>query len=311
MISEVLDSALDLSVVGGYSRIGYALRSRSWPPAETVPLAGRLVAVTGASSGIGRAAARMSLEQGARVLLLVRDAQRGEQVRTELASLASTEVVSCDLSSLESVRACAQEIAQRHPTLDILINNAGLLPERRELSTDGIELSFATNVLGPFLLTAVLIPALTASPAGRVINVSSGGMYTQRLHADDLQFEQGSYSGAVAYARAKRAQVVLTELWARRLPALGFHAMHPGWVDTPGIARSLPRFQQALRPLLRTPVQGADTIGWLSSAPDLPSGRFWHDRRERPTHLLPGTRESAAERERLWIECARLSGAPV
>lgn len=309
LIPYFLDSALDLSVIGGYSRIGFALRSRSWPPPEETPLAGRVVAISGASSGIGRAAARMCLEQGARVLLLVRDAQRGERVRAELAGYGPVELLNCDLSSLESVRACAREIAERHAALDVLVNNAGVLPDCRELSPDGVELSFATNVLGPFLLTASLVPALRASTAGRIINVSSGGMYTQGIHADDLQFEHGSYSGAVAYARAKRAQVVLTQLWARRLPAVAVHAMHPGWVDTPGIAHSLPRFQRALRPLLRTPAQGADTIVWLSSAPDLPSGRFWQDRRRRPTHLLPGTRERPGERERLWAECARLSGA--
>ena len=304
-ITPLLDSALDLSVIGGYSRIGYALRSRSWQGDEGTPLAGKLVAITGASSGIGRAAARICLARGARVLLVVRDAQHGERVRAELASLGRSEVVTCDLSSLESVRACARAIAERHGHLDVLVNNAGVLVERRELSADGIELCFATNVLGPFLLTACLLPALST---GRVINVSSGGMYTQRLHAEDLQFEHGSYTGAVAYARAKRAQVVLTGLWARRLPGVAVHAMHPGWVDTPGIADSLPRFQRALRPLLRTPAQGADTIAWLSWAPGLRSGRFWHDRRERPEYLLPGTRERPDERERLWAECERLSG---
>jgi len=309
VISAFLDSALDLSVIGGYSRIGFALRSRSWAPPAAAPLAGRVVAISGASSGIGRAAAEMCLERGARVILLVRDAQRGERVRAELASRGPVELLNCELSSLDSVRACAREIAERHAALDVLINNAGLLPDRRELSADGIELSFATNVLGPFLLTAALVPALRASTAARIINVSSGGMYTQGIHADDLQFEHGSYSGAVAYARAKRAQVVLTELWARRLPGVGVHAMHPGWVDTPGIAHSLPRFRRTLRPLLRTPAQGADTIVWLCWAPDLPSGRFWQDRRRRPTHLLPGTRERPGERERLWAECARLSRA--
>jgi NAD(P)-dependent dehydrogenase (short-subunit alcohol dehydrogenase family) len=308
-IVSLLDSALDLSVAGGYSRLGYALRSRSWPSDDGAPLAGRLVAITGASGGIGRATARMCLERGARVLLLVRDPVRGARVRDELAEVGPIEVLDCDLSSLASVRAAARTVVERHPALDVLVNNAGVLPDRRELSPDGIELSFATNVLGPFLLTARLTAALQASPAGgRVVNVSSGGMYTQRLHAEDLQFERGSYSGAVAYARAKRAQVVLTQLWAARLPAVAFQAMHPGWVDTPGIAHSLPRFQRAVRPLLRTPEQGADTIVWLSWAPGLPSGRFWHDRRERPTHLLPGTRERADERRRLWAECERLSG---
>jgi dehydrogenase/reductase SDR family member 12 len=114
------------------------------------------------------------------------------------------------------------------------------------------------------------------------------------------------------YARHKRAQVVLTELWAERLAERGVrvHSMHPGWVDTPGLERSLPRFRSALRPLLRTPEQGADTIVWLGAAPEPAesSGRFWHDRAERPTHLLPRTRETPEERRRLWGECIRLTG---
>ncbi|MGD0198817.1 MAG: SDR family NAD(P)-dependent oxidoreductase [Solirubrobacteraceae bacterium] len=312
MIPALLDSALDLSVVGGYSRIGYVLRSRSWPETDRDALGGRSVAITGATSGIGRASAELCLEAGARVLMLVRDTTRGERVRAELAQRygsAAVELWECDLASLAAVRACAQGLLGAHDTLDVLVNNAGLLAPRRELSTDGIELSFATNVVGPFLLSALLVPALEGA-RGRIVNVSSGGMYTQGLHVEDLQMTRGEYDGVRAYARAKRAQVVLSELWATRLDSrrIGVHAMHPGWVDTPGIAAALPRFHRVLAPLLRSPEQGADTIAWLSSASALPSGRFWQDRRERPTHLLPWTRERPGERERLWTECARSSG---
>jgi NAD(P)-dependent dehydrogenase (short-subunit alcohol dehydrogenase family) len=291
----------------GYGRIGYELRSRRWPEDDAKPLAGRLVAITGASSGIGRAATEMYLERGASVLGLVRNPENGE--RDSLGS--AVEMMPCDLSSPASVRACAATLVASHRKLDVLVNNAGVLPPRRELTQDGIELSFATNVLGPFLLTALLVPVLSAA-GGRIVNVSSAGMYTQRLHAEDLQLALGDYRGAVAYSRAKRAQVILSELWAKRLAPAGVavHAMHPGWADTPGLARSLPRFRKALRPLLRTPEQGADTIVWLSWAPGLESGRFWQDRRARPTHLIPGTRERPGERERLWEECVRLTGAP-
>ena len=182
----------------------------------------------------------------------------------------------------------------------------------RALSPDGIELTFATNVLGPFLLTNLLLPLLERSAPARIINVSSGGMYTQRIRVDDLQSARGEFDGATAYARAKRAQVILTELWARRLEGSGVvvHAMHPGWADTPGVETSLPRFYRLTRPLLRTPEQGADTIVWLGAAdePGRSTGRFWHDRRPRPTHLLPWTRETRQEREQLWARCAQLSG---
>ena len=119
----------------------------------------------------------------------------------------------------------------------MLVNNAGALASERTLSVDGIELTFATNVLGPFLLTNLLLPLLEQSKPARIVNVSSGGMYTQRIHLDDLQMDHEEFDGPTAYARAKRAQVILTELWAERLQDTGVvvHAMHPGWVDTPGL----------------------------------------------------------------------------
>jgi NAD(P)-dependent dehydrogenase (short-subunit alcohol dehydrogenase family) len=237
------------------------------------------------------------------VWLVVRDAARGEEAASGITG--EVRVGLCDLSRLDSVRAFAALVSQ----VDVLVHNAGVLTESRELTADGIELTLATNVIGPFLLTALLVPALRASGAGRVITVSSGGMYTARLDVDAL----GSQVGARAYAQTKRAQVVLSELWAARLRDTGIvvHSMHPGWVDTPGLRSSLPGFYRGARRVLRTPAEGADTIVWLGAAdePGRVTGRFWHDRRERPTYVLPGTRESEAQRERLWAECVRLSGA--
>jgi NAD(P)-dependent dehydrogenase (short-subunit alcohol dehydrogenase family) len=217
----------------------------------------------------------------------------------------------CDVSDLRDVRAFAARFTADEPHLDVLVNNAGALPAERTVSADGNELTLATNVLGPFLLTNLLIPVLSASAPARVINVSSGGMYTQRLHVDDLQSTGGGFDGPTVYARTKRAQVILTELWATRLAGTGVvvHAMHPGWADTPGVASSLPRFHKLTGPLLRSPQQGADTIVWLGAAaePGESSGGFWHDRRQRPTHRVPWTKETPEDRERLWRECERLT----
>ena len=276
---------------------------------------GKVVLVTGAGSGLGFAAAEGFAYLGASVWLLVRSQKRGQDARdriVERSGNGDVHVGVCDLSNLESVRQFAGRYPDQASRLDVLVNNAGVMTEERAVSADGIELTLATNVVGPFLLTNLLIPLLEKSAPARIINVSSGGMYTQKVHVEDLQSEHGRFDGAQVYARTKRAQVILTELWAQQLAGSGVvvHAMHPGWSDTPGVRSSLPRFYKLTRPLLRTPEQGADTIVWLAAAaePGRSSGGFWHDRRQRPTHLLPRTKETGQERERLIAECARLSG---
>jgi NAD(P)-dependent dehydrogenase (short-subunit alcohol dehydrogenase family) len=313
MLAATIDTLLDRTIVLGYTNVGYALRRRGWD--ERLPaMHGRTVVVTGATSGLGLAACEGFARLGADVVLVARDPERGSQCRARVAEHATggeIELELCDLAKLSDVRALARRLSARTDGLHVLVHNAGVLPDQREVSQDGIELTFAVDVVAPFLLTRELAGALEASAPARVVTVSSGGMYAQRLPADDLQYEHDDYSGATAYARAKRAEVVLNELWAQRLDGRGVvcHAMHPGWADTPGVAGSLPRFHRLTRPLLRTPAQGADTIVWLGAAaePARSTGGFWHDRRRRPTSLVPWTRESAADREKLWRECERLA----
>ena len=312
MTSSLLDTALDLSVIGGYTNVGYRIRSRGWKPLPRME--GKVVLITGATSGLGLAAAGGFARLGATVWLAVRNRERGEAARARILERqgdADVRVELCDLSRPESVRRFAERFTGEAQRLDVLVNNAGVLTQGRELSADGIELTLATNVIGPFLLTQLLVGLLERGAPSRIVNVSSGGMYAQKLRVDDLQSEQGDFDGPTVYARTKRAEVVLTEMWAQRLAGTGVtvHAMHPGWADTGGLKSSLPRFHRATRPLLRSPDQGADTIVWLGAAaePADSSGGFWHDRRRRPTHLLPRTRETEAERSRLWAECVALS----
>ena len=152
-----------------------------------------------------------------------------------------------------------------------------------------------------------------SSTGGRVLTVTSGGMYTERLSVADLEMTASDYDGVRAYARAKRAQVELAAEWTRRVgPPMAFHTMHPGWADTPGVLEALPTFHRLTRPLLRDPAAGADTLVWLSCAPasDLGAGgALWLDRRRRSTSRLPWTDTPAGERYRLWSWCEQRTDA--
>jgi dehydrogenase/reductase SDR family protein 12 len=313
-LGRLADRALDWAVLPGFSRVGYALRERIVPRGP-LDLEGKRVMLTGASSGIGEAACGQLARAGAQVLMVVRDLEKGERSRREVmaeAPGAEPELVPCDVSDLASVRNAAAGVLDSGRPLDVLVNNAGVLPAERRHTGEGFELTFATNVLGPFLLTALLLPALEAAAPSRVINVSSGGMYTARIDLDDLQLERHEFDGARFYAHTKRVEVALSQEWSRRLADKGIvvHSVHPGWVATPGITASLPRFDKLMRPLLRDPDAGADTVVWLAGSPSATehAGAFWHDRRPRPKHRVPRTRESAAERAVLFDRCAELCG---
>lgn len=311
-VVAVLDELLDRTIAPGYSRLGFAVRERFWPQNELASdaLAGATVLVTGANSGIGKAITAGVAALGATVLMTVRDQARGEAARRDILAVdpdADLAVERCDVSNFADVRAFAADLSRRRPSLDAVIHNAGVLPAQRTESVDGHELCLATHVLGPLLLTELLLPLLAAAPDPRVILMSSGGMYTQSLAADDVEYRTGRYRGAVAYARSKRIQVALTPLLARRWAGqwVTVATMHPGWADTPGVAQSLPGFRRLTGPILRTPEQAADTAVWLAAAtPTPPSGFFWHDRRTRPTHYLPTTHYTDADLGQVWRYCA-------
>jgi dehydrogenase/reductase SDR family protein 12 len=320
-LARIADTALDRTIVPGYTRAGIALRRRlpGWP-AALPRMDGKTVAVTGPTSGIGEAAATAFAELGASVVLLARNPEKAAATRGRIVASARTagtpvpRIVRCDVSSLASVREAAAELTADGAPVDVLVHNAGAMPSERTTTDDGLELALATNVVGPFLLTALLQDALRTGAPSRVLTVSSGGMYGQRLDVDDLGAAEGPYRPAAVYARDKRAQVVLGELWAARLREQGVvvHTMHPGWVDTPGVEDALPGFHRLTRRVLRTPAEGADTVVWLGAAdePARSTGRFWQDRRPRPTHLVPWTRERPGDRARLWDLCVELAGTP-
>jgi NAD(P)-dependent dehydrogenase (short-subunit alcohol dehydrogenase family) len=305
-LARGVDTAMDRTVAPGFTRIGLAVRRRlpGWP-ADPAPdaLAGRTAAVTGATSGLGMATAEGFARLGADVRLVVRDVEKGARVVAGLQAKvpgARLSVDRCDVSDLADVRRFAGELDLDR--IDVLVHNAGAMPPERTESAQGHEMTMALHVLGPALMTDLLRPQLAGHDA-RVLFVTSGGMYGQRLRADDPEYTQGEYSPTTAYARSKRAQVELLPDFAARWAGdgVGVHATHPGWADTPGVSDSLPTFHTLTGPLLRDAAGGADTTVWLAATrPQPSSGQLWHDRRVRPTHLLRRTRTGAAERTEMW-----------
>jgi dehydrogenase/reductase SDR family member 12 len=314
-LRSVVDEALEATVVLSWSRLGYLVRRRLWSWAPPAPSMGSAVAlVTGGTRGIGRSLASSLASLGASVGVVGRRRESAEAAAWEIGRESGSPRVwaeVADMSSLGQVRALAERVTERVGRVDVLVHNAGLLHRTRQLSDQGVESTAATHVLGPHLLTAALAPLLEAARPSKVIWMSSGGMYLQRLDVELLDSVEDRYRPAVVYARAKRAQVALAGLWAERLGPAGVRAyvMHPGWVDTGALAEGLPRFRALLRPLLRTPEQGADTAVWLASGQGPAAGPvgFWLDRRPRPTFRFRGP-DQAGEGERLWAWCEERVG---
>ena len=217
------------------------------------------------------------------------------------------------MASLASVRAAAEIIAGSEDRIDVLVDNAGAMFPERTVTADGIESTLAVLVVGPFAFVASLLPRLRAASAARVIAVSSGGMYTQSLALDDLGWESRPYSGPRAYARGKRAQVMLTREWARRLHDSAHHVHRDAprlgrYARTLGVASRVPRSDGA--DPARSSAEGIDTLVWLATSKGVSrfSGAFVHDRRSRPFDRVPMTRVSAADRRRLWRMIVELAG---
>ncbi len=318
--AKVASSVLDKTIVFSFDRTGYRLHKQRFDPDDLdVDLAGKVCLITGANSGLGRATAFALARLGAEVWLLCRHAGRGRQALDDLRLATGSENAHLSLVNMAS-RQSILEFVERFGDrpVDVLVHNAGVLPDRLVKTDDGLELTWATNVVGPFLLTSKLLSNLRQASPARVINVSSGGMYAQRLDLGDVEWRERRFDGVDAYAQTKRAAVILTELWAETLLGTGItvNSMHPGWADTPAVRTSLPRFYKVTRRILRTPAEGADTIVWLAACRRIggETGKFWFDRKSVSTHLLERTREAAEDRRKLWRMCcgqAQIEGAMI
>lgn len=312
---QFVDTAVEIPVITSFTSIGPAVRSRldDWTPVDAYDLTGRRIVLTGGTSGLGLAAARRFTSLGATVFLVGRSREKTEGVCAALPGPGTATAVIADMGELDQVRAASHEILDAGGA-DTLIHNAGALTADRRTNTAGVEATVASQVVGPHLMTTLLLPSLSQAAPGRVITMASGGMYAAGLAVQHLQMNDADYGGSDQYARAKRAQVTMNELWSERVPSsqVVFHAMHPGWADTPGVEASLPTFRKVIGPLLRSADQGADTLVWLTADDEgaASSGGFWLDRRRRSIHKLPTTRktDTPERRAQLWEYVEQLAG---
>ncbi|MDE0392461.1 MAG: SDR family oxidoreductase [Rhodospirillales bacterium] len=275
---------------------------------------GKVCLVTGASSGIGRAAALELAERGATVVLVCRNEERGAPVLAEIerrSGSGTATLLTADLASQRQVREAAAAFLERFDRLDVLINNAGVAGWGTRLVTEeGLERTFAVNHLAPFLLTGLLLDRLKASAPARVVTVSSAAHKCYRLHLDDLQGER-HYSGFGAYSRSKLANVLFTQELSRRLAGFGVTAncLHPGVVAT-GIFRNIPRWMRAIltSQLVLSPEKGADTMLYLATAPEVAEVTGQYFVRRRPVRTSRASRDASLAR-RLWEASEALTAA--
>ncbi|KAG9285627.1 hypothetical protein G9A89_009267 [Geosiphon pyriformis] len=328
-----------------YTKHGYERNSKKFNMnACNVDLTGKITVVTGANAGLGKYVAAELYKRGAIVHMLCRDQARGEKARQDIINAVTTDesntattdgskeaesakntpimlkedslkLHQVDISNLKNVQKFVEELSKGENSEEnsgkchILINNAGVMNNERRLTPYGVETNFAINTIGTYYLTKCMIPLLEkAGPGSRVVTVSSGGMYTNKLDLTDLQFEKlKPFDGTMAYAQNKRQQVELTEYWSKKYPeqkiGIKFLATHPGWSDTPGLSVAMEGFYKRVKTLLRSIPQGCDTILWAAfsnEADKVPSGSFLFDRQIASKHLpLAKTRSKPQDVEEL------------
>jgi retinol dehydrogenase-14 len=280
---------------------------------DALPMAGKVVMVTGATGGIGKATAIGLATMGARVGITGRDPIRAEQAAADIRIASGNPAVdafAADLSSQAEVRRLAGAVLDAYPRLDVLVNNVGGFWAHRHPTADGLEHTFALNHLAPFLLTNLLLDRLKASAPARVVTVSSGAQSAGRIDFDDLQGAR-SYSGQRAYSQSKLANILFTNELARRLQGtrVTANSVHPGVVRTNFGSEDQAAFFRIIsplvRPFLKTPTQGAGTPIYLASSPDVEgiTGQFFANRKPKTANKAAGDVDVTA---RLWRVSADL-----
>jgi NAD(P)-dependent dehydrogenase (short-subunit alcohol dehydrogenase family) len=275
----------------------------------TENLSGRTCLVTGANTGIGRAAAEGLASRGAHVILACRNPEKAETARreiTEKTSNPNVRFVIVDFANQKSIRDFARTLPEDR--LHVLVNNAGIWTRKRQESPDGIELTWATNVLGYFLLTSLLLDRLKKAAPARIVNVASD--LARDLDLTDVEFKRRPYKGITVYAQSKQANRMWTRALARRLEgsSVTANSMHPGGVKTELVGKSGGLLGSVASVYMnfagRSWEKGADTVVWLSASPEVHglTGKFFYDRKERPCRF-----DNPKEEEKLWALCASMT----
>ena len=283
-----------------FTQIGYLVRRGFWIPPVKPNFRGQHWLITGGSGGLGRAMVFAALRGGATVTAAARSRSKLDTLLDDVraAGLGGLDTVCCDFTSVADVDVLIARLTSDHRQIDVLVNNVGVLNNELQITSERLEASFVSNLLSHYQLTESLLAASTLRAGSAVINMTSGGGYHFPLVTALLDVKDASrYNGIVAYGCHKRAQMVLNAYWQDRYSAKGvqFFVTHPGWVDTAGVQRSLPKFRQTLKSILRNADSGADTAIWLAAVrPRQPAGELvWFDRKIRPAHVHAHTRHPA------------------
>lgn len=276
---------------------------------------GKICMITGANSGIGKATALGLAQMGATVVLVSRDRARGEEAQKEIKAKSGNDAIDlllADLSSQQSIRQLVEDFKQRYTRLHVLINNAGVFALTWRETVDGLEMSFAVNVLAPFLLTNLLLDVIKASAPARIVNVSSNQQEANHLKLDDLQLEK-SYRPMRAYAQSKLAVVLFTYELARRLEGTGVTAncLHPGFVATNIAQRDLVLPARLATKLIfrfgTSPEKGAKTSLYLATSLDVEGVTGKYFEKSVPRKSTPLSYDESLQQQ-LWKACAQLTG---
>jgi dehydrogenase/reductase SDR family protein 12 len=282
---------------GSFTQVGYRWRSLSWDK-FTPDYRGQHWLVTGGSGGIGRHIVLEAARAGATVTAVARSEPKLAVLREDArqAGIQGVATECCDFTLQSDTARLLRRLEGAGRKFDVLVNNVGVLLDDLSVTAEGRESSFVSNLLSHYQLTEGLIRAgLLAGPKATVINMTSGGGYNMPLMVAMLNVtDPAKYNGVFAYGFHKRAQIVLNQYWRDTYGSRGiaFYVMHPGWADTDGVKRSLPRFRKILRPILRDAASGADTALWLAGTrPSQPERELvWFDRAIRPAHVYDRTR---------------------